>query len=832
MMRKRYAHIIGFCLLLFFLSARHLQADNVFIIDPDFKKLDIGTGFEMLEDGKKTLTIDQVLRPEISSLFVMKKQISPSFGFTSSAYWVRFRVENRTGSDVTFLLETAYPLLDDIRLYRVDDRGTILESRTGGKMRPFREREVDYRNWVFRCTEKAGAGTTYILRVTTESSMNLSMHLWTPDVFFYNVTRENVLQGIYYGAILVMLIYNLFLFCSIRDMSYLFYVLYYAFFLMFQLSLNGLAAQYLWPGSQWWANNNLVFFILLSIIFALNFCRTFLEMERTIPRMNEIFLVLIMLLIIFVPFSFFLNYRIMMMGAISITFMTALLVSISLVKVLKKGFKPARFYAIAWSFFWVMVVLHGLKSFALIPDNMVTQWGMQASSFMEVVLISLGLADRINYLKKELESLNENLENIVEERTEEINSILNRMEKRDNELQQELDLAADIQRGILPQTPFYHEGIAVEAWSRSMGKVGGDFFDIFQMQGGHVGVLIADASGHGMPAAFITALAKISFAETIQTQLFPRDIFVNVNNELMKTIKTDDFVTAFFLVIGPTYEVFYGNASHVLPLVLRREGLTVEEWDTNGLFMGAMDIANEMYEDRQDILNFGDRVLLLTDGLSEAKNTEGESFGSGRLKNILTETAHLSIGEVRDRIMKEWNGFTRGTEQSDDVTLVIVEIDPVYRDLVLFREKGFKLLSKGSYDEAVTELEKALAIDASDEKTHLYVGECYLNAGNYPRAVEHLKEYLGKNEIDANVWCHLAEAYLHLRNFSMAYQAAQKALQFRSNFVRALVVSGLSLKNLQKKKEAYVVWKKLLTIDPKHEMALQEIQHVQDEFGK
>jgi len=555
-------------------------------------------------------------------------------------------------------------------------------------------------------------------------------------------------------------------------------------------------------------------------------------MSKNFLKMNEIFLIIIILGVMVVPFSFFLDYVCLIKSVMVLTLGTAVLVTIALVKVLKKGFKPARFYAIAWSFFWLGVVFYSLRTFSILPDNIVTRWGMQTASLMEVVLISLGLADRINILKNDLESLNLNLENIVEDRTIEVNSILNKMEKRDSEIQMELELAADIQSGILPQTPCYYEGVKVDSFYRSMGKVGGDFFDIFQMQGGHLGILIADASGHGMPAAFITALAKISFSETMQSQLFPRDIFTHVNNDLLKTIKTDDFITAFFVVISPSFEVFYGNASHHKTLVLRRGDLTIDEWDTNGLFLGAMEQANEMFEDGQDSLDYGDRLLLFTDGITEAKNREGEIFGTNRLKKLFVETANMTIEEAKDDIVCQWGEFTRGTSQTDDVTLVIVEVDPVYREVVLYREKGFKLLAEKNYAEAISELNKALKIDRNDEKTHLYIGECYLYGKNYMDAVKHLREYLSKVEIDANVWCHLAEAYYNLRNYSEAFQTAQKALQYRNNFVKALEITGLSLMALQKKKGAYKIWKKILSSESKNEIALREIQKIKDEVDK
>ena len=795
---------------------------------PGQPEVAIGDGYQFYEDSTGEMGIEDILSPQVQEKFRPGDDISALHAFTSSARWIRFSVCNRSLKALDWFLELANPDLKFIDIYRVNEKNRVADTRHSGAAYSFTQREIDHRYFVFRMMDMPGRCSVIYVRVKSEGYINSPVVLWSPDGFLGRANLEYIMMGLYYGAVLVMLIYNLFIFFSVRDYSYLFYVLYYVSFFMFQFCNTGLASQYLWPASPWWAGKSLLLFIILSLIFSLNFCRVFLRMDEQLPRMNGILIIIMLFQMVFVPFSFLLNYTSMLVGGMAMSFITALLVTVALVRTLRKGFVAARFYAIAWGFFWVTVLMYILRSLAVLPDSFATKWGMQFASFFEMVLMSLALADRINHLNRRIATYSENVEDMVEERTGEINSILNRMEKRDNEMQKELDLAANIQKGILPQMPWSNEGINIEAFTMSMGKVGGDFYDVFRMQGGHIGVLVADVSGHGMPAAFITALAKISFSEVMRTQLFPRDIFINVNNELMNTIKTDDFVTAFLMVISPSYEVFYGNASHMHPVVVRRKNLKIEEWDTNGLFMGAMAVANEMYEDRRDNLDYGDRVLIYTDGISEARNVDGEKYGLDRLKELLVDTMDLPLQEVREMLVEHWSLFVEGTAPADDATFILLEIDSSYRDLVQYREKGFKLLSRGEYDSAINELNRALEIDISDEKTHLYIGECYLNNKDYTKAVTHLQEYLFKNEIDANVWCHLAEAYYNMRDYPLAHRAAKKALQFRNRFTRALTVSGLSLKYLHQKKEAYQVWKRLLSIEPENETARREIEEIRN----
>ncbi len=806
-----------------FIAAPEAALGDTVRLTGDFSRIPLGPSLEVYEDTGGGLTIDEISSPGFSGEFSEIDTVYPGFGFTESVYWIRFTLLNLLSKEVPLYLEFSYPSLDEIYLYGLDERGEVTVKKRGGDSFPFSERDLDYRKIVFSLSEPAGAERHYYLRVKTSSSMNLTMFLWSPDDLVSSINFEQLALGAYYGAIIVMLLYNLFLFFSIRFRSFLYYVFFFLSFFFYQFSYNGLAFQYLWPENPWWANYSIPFFIFISIIMLLVFSISFLELRVFMPRTRKFLAGYFIVAAVSVPLIFTGEYMYIVNYAIFLSVFAIVILCVISVKMLFKGFRPARFYVIAWSAFWVGSMLLGLHYFTVLPTTGFILWVQQIASFMVLFLLALALADRINYMKQELEDLNVNLENMVEERTSELNETLITMEKKDREIQIEFELAGNIQQGILPSTPFYYEGIKVDAFYKSMGKVGGDFYDIFFMKGGYLGILIADASGHGMPAAFITALAKISFDEAIQRSLFPSDIFKQVNSELIETIKTDDFVTAFFVVISPSYEVFYSNASHQKALVLRKQGHGLDEWDTNGLFMGAMSMANGMYEDGQDQLTYGDRILLYTDGIIESKNIHGQKFGETRLKELFLETAALSITEAKDEIESAWKSFTLDAIKEDDVAVVLVEIDPAYSMLIEYRDRGFSLLWQGKYEEAIGELNRALAINEKDERSHLYIGECFLKNGDFEKSIRHLKRFLVNNEVDANVWYHLALAHFNLGHFESANATARRASQLRNDFVDALVICGLSLKRLEQPDEAAEIWRRVLEIDANNEIAKMEL---------
>ncbi len=806
------------------LLPRAASAGMPVVLDDDLAEINLGRRIEILEDTGGKWSIQDVSGGELSRSFMQSQDDYPVYGFTSSVYWARFTVENRSDADIAWYLELDHPQMERINLYLVGKGRRLMEERASGDILPFSSREVPFVNAVFSITEPAASSRTCYVRCQTKGSMDLFLTIWSPAAFRDHASRMDVIFAIYYGAMLVMVIYNLFLFLSLRDRSYLYYVLYCLAFVLFQLCMNGLAFQYLWPDFPWWAKHSIPFWVLLSAVFAVQFLRYFLDTMHYVPVIDRGLKISLFVFAALIPASFFTDYT----GTIIVLIVMIMIMAIALyviaVKVLMLGNRAARMYIITWAAFWVGTFVYSLKLFGIIPDHFVTRWMLQISSLVQVILLSLALADKITFMTEKMETANENLEGKVKERTRELNRALLLMERKDNEIQREFDLAGDIQHGLLPETPFYHEGIKVVAYYKSMGKVGGDFYDIFQMKGGYLGILVADASGHGMPAAFITALAKISFAEAIQTSLFPADIFRHVNNELVKAIKTDDFVTAFFAVISPARDIFYCNASHQMALVLRKDTLMIENWDTNGLFMGYSLDSNGMYEDGQNLLEYGDRIMLYTDGIVNAVNRDGVPFGERRLERLFTDTAPLPLEEARDRIVRECQEFVNGAPQADDKTLVLIEIDPAYRDLVEYRDKAFKLMWHQHYEDAIPLLSRALAINSKDEQSHLFIGECYLKAGDYPRAVEHLELYLENNEFDANVWYNLAWAHYCMDDFSGTIKYSSRASSLKGNFIDAMMLTGLSLKKTGEMKEARKIFEKILAIDPDNDMAELELR--------
>jgi len=396
---KRSDSMLGFMLILFFIFNGNTVFANgtVFLNDKD-NEYRIGKSLYIFEDPKGDLTFNQIT--DTGVLWNRSESESPGFGFSDSVYWVKFTVQNKSDKILKWFLEVAYPMLDNIKLYKPDEEGAH-RIISAGDRQPFLKRDVEYRNFIFPLGLKPGEKKIYYMRIKSESSINIPLIIWNPLKFNEFNNNEQMVLGIYYGGMLIILVYNIFLFMGVRHINYFYYILFIASWILFQFTLNGYSFQYLWTDSIWWANMCLPLFIFFVIIWMQFFSKSFLNLKKNAPVLDKIVAGIIVIAIAGVITSFFARYSVSIRFA---TFMALLSVLFSLgtsFYVLTRGYRPARIYVAAWTFLIVGVVVYTLKTFGVMPGNFFTNWSIQFGSVSVVVLLSLALVDQINILRKE-----------------------------------------------------------------------------------------------------------------------------------------------------------------------------------------------------------------------------------------------------------------------------------------------------------------------------------------------------------------------------------------------------------------------------------------------
>ena len=358
----------------------------------------LGATVEILEDSYAQMTLQAVLTaPE--GAWKHSEKITPAFGFTASAYWVRFTVVNRQPYPLDWLLEVGYPMIDSVTVF-IPESGVYVSKKTGDHF-PFSQREIEYRNCIFSLQEKPASERTYYLRFRTTSSMNLPLNAWSPAAFTQFLSREQIIIGLYYGAMAVMLLYNLFLFMGLRDVNYLYYALFIAGQIMYQATLNGLSFQYLWRDALWWGNVCLPLFMGFATFWAVFFARSFLGSKTNAPLFDKIYQVLLPLTALSAVLALFLPYSFSIRIITFLAMVASPLLVTNAVLEWRSGYLPAKYFFISWLAFIAGVVLYTLKTFGVLPSNGFTNLTIQIGSLAQVVLLSLALVGKYNVMRRE-----------------------------------------------------------------------------------------------------------------------------------------------------------------------------------------------------------------------------------------------------------------------------------------------------------------------------------------------------------------------------------------------------------------------------------------------
>ena len=374
----------------------------------------VGRRFQVLEDPAGTLSLADVRSAAWRGRFRPAQSDAPSFGFSSSAYWLRLEVANSGDNARTWLLELAYPQLDRIELFALSADGKV-EHRVTGDSVPFSQRDVPYRHFLFRLRELPHGRQTYFLRVHSLGSISLPLFAWSEASFRAHENREQPLLWMMYGVVLVMAVYNAFVFVSIRQREYLYYCLYVISCVLVQATLNGHTFQYLLPESVWLANRMLLFSASLTVWVALLFIRRFLDLRESLPWMYWTSTTFGWASAAIALVSLLAPYKVTIALVVLVGIPANLTTFVGTVVLVRRGYRPAQFFFAAWVTFLIGVLLSYLRLLSIVPTNMVTTWAIQLGAALEVVLLSLALADRINIMRRDLFSLNTQLSDKVGE---------------------------------------------------------------------------------------------------------------------------------------------------------------------------------------------------------------------------------------------------------------------------------------------------------------------------------------------------------------------------------------------------------------------------------
>jgi serine phosphatase RsbU (regulator of sigma subunit) len=671
------------------LPARALESGPV-IINDNFTSREIGRQVEYLEDRGKALTIDAVSKQFLD----WKKHDSDSFsqGFTGSAYWFRFHVINNQKEPRSCYLEINYPMLDRVDLYSPAG-GNAFTLVSEGDHYPFYQRKIIDRNFIFEL-KPIPRMNTYYLRVSTTSSLNFSPILWSHYSFSLRNNTEQPVMFMYYGLMLVMVIYNLFIFLSVRKITYILYSASILSFMTFQLVLNGYAFQYLWPNSLWWANNCLPFFMGITCVLTTIFLLAHINARSNFPVTYRIimFSVTVPSLALSIA-SLLVDYRIAIFMQTGLTGYTAAALYIMGIYAVIKRSRAGYYVTIGYTALAVGVLSYVAKTFGILPANFFTSWSMQMGSAMVVIFFSLSLADELNQAKEELLDLNVNLEKKVNERTKELKEVMGVLESiNDNmlasniELEEantryvkDMDMAASVQTAFLPKEPPVSDEYDIAFLFRPMSTVSGDFLDFYMTGGRLEGVGIFDVSGHGISSGLMTLLARSAIEKHFTDLKHEKlgSVMDAINNDFIREMGDSGLYLTGILLRFTNNFFEYCNSGN--PELLLKQcgsaGAMVVRHD-NGSNMGPLlgiEILQESFNTMTHPFVRDDCLLLYTDCLNETRNDNNEQYGELRIIESFSDAPDGPARDMLDHIMRRFYSFTGKKDAlKDDITVILI----------------------------------------------------------------------------------------------------------------------------------------------------------------
>ncbi|MBU1168688.1 MAG: SpoIIE family protein phosphatase [Proteobacteria bacterium] len=717
--------------ILLFISPSQSYSETVYL-DEHTESIALGPRVKILEDSEKTFTVSDLISDTGAHQWSLSPTDNLNLGYTNSAYWIKSELVNHSSGNLKFLFEIGYPVLDHVRVYMI--RSDRQQEWIMGDKLPFQDRPSRHLTFVCPFTLYPSETVTILARIETKSSMQIPLYIYSPESFVEKEQVKMMLQGLYFGAMTVMALYNFFLFLSIRESDYLYYVLYVLSQCVFLASINGLSFQYLWPTMTRWNDQVIVVSLSSMIFFGSISTVSFLKLKQSHWKSYVVLVISAISAAAIIALSFFIPYKAGIFSAIFLAvFVFIFGIPVAITRWLK-GFSPGRFFALAWMSLAGGVVFFILNKTGIIPRNFISENIVQICSVLLVMLLSIALADRLNMEKKEKidaqhkahaeernariasenaivnerlareakeasfmiqKKATDSLEQEVLERTRQLNETLVNVSNANYQIMSSLRFASMIQRSMLPdpekiKTWLPRHGI----WWAPRDIVGGDFYFVDQIPGGYI-VVVGDCTGQGIPGAFMTLIASSELKRIVKGDccIDPPEILTRLNHRIGKALKQDvkNALTFKSLDIGVCMinvekkQIEFSGARIDLICVKQGELLTLKG-DKRSVSCIVGD--NSVYSVQTIDIDQGMNVYLCTDGITDQLGElSGQRFGTRRLKDLLLEHSKLSIDLQCDIIKASVAAYRGERDQMDDMTMVAIEIGD-HAAPVLFNGKG------------------------------------------------------------------------------------------------------------------------------------------------
>ncbi len=373
--------------------------ERILTLEADKGRYTVGPYADVFGDKSRKMSFEKAQRFFEKGRFQPESQNLPNYGFTGRAYWFHLKVIGKEGEREPWFLGLEYPLIDRIDLYYRDAAGAWQHKESGDR-RDFNSRDLKNRFFYFDIPVHGVEPTEIYLRLQTEGASEFLLYFKTLHEIMKEDHESQYVQGIFVGLLAVMIAYYLLMTIGARSLENFFLTAFLFALLLFKMAMNGLAIEYLWSDFIWWANASVAFAVPFVFLTALLNAYSFLPVKNY-RRLQITYLVFIGLTALQCLASFVLPYI-----AVKAYVMTGLcgtiLILSSSIFMLIRGYKPARFFMLAWVSLLLGSLLFGTQKLGLIPVSFWSIHGVEIATAFLVVLLSVGAADKVNEINKKI----------------------------------------------------------------------------------------------------------------------------------------------------------------------------------------------------------------------------------------------------------------------------------------------------------------------------------------------------------------------------------------------------------------------------------------------
>jgi len=354
-----------------------------------------GNQVAILEDPTNSRSIKEVVD---SDAFVLSDVPIPNLQLSKSDFWIRFSIKNESDQE-QILLALEYPMLSTCEFYSMTD-GRVQKLSYD---EAFSKRKYKHQNFIFDINLTKGATSVYYLRVKSSEQMVLPMIIGSEKTIMEKLVTNDLAWGIFIGLILVMVVYNFFIWLSVRDSSYFYYVFYSLFVGLTQVTLSGYTYRFILSDSPELNHLSIILFAGLAGVTGNLFMMHFLQTRENTPKLHKATYVSIFIYSTAIVLRLLgydqASYRAIDIAAMTTVFLTfTVTISLSI-----KGYRPAILFLLAFSLFFTGLLLFVLRNIGVVPYNDFSNYTKEGGIALNVVLLAFALADKINTFKREKE---------------------------------------------------------------------------------------------------------------------------------------------------------------------------------------------------------------------------------------------------------------------------------------------------------------------------------------------------------------------------------------------------------------------------------------------